>query len=137
MPAVQRAGKPHEGLANGAAAGSGAPLASATAGVAALPTAPAQQAVPPAAPLPYVILQRSHILGRRPVALHPDAVPECCCAPDWQNAGRGCDPETCLNAAVRTECTPGHCACGDACGNQRMLRSQNAPIGFVPHFWFM
>lgn len=55
-------------------------------------------------------------------------VPECGCRPDWANGGRGCDPETCLNAAVRIECTPGHCVCGSGCGNQRMQLSQHAPV---------
>lgn len=78
----------------------------------------------------YVHLQRSRYVGRSHVAVHPDAVQECGCQPA-QLGGAGCNPETCLNATLRIECTPGYCACGGRCGNQRMQRSQNAPTKLV------
>lgn len=135
MPTVPPAGKPQAGLHHGNAAGSGsaAVMTASSGGItakAAPPQAPPTMPLPKAPPL-YTHLHRSRILGRKPVVLHSDTVPECGCRPDWANGGRGCDPESCLNAAVRIECTPGHCACGDACSNQRMQRSQNAPTRYA------
>lgn len=104
----------HDGLPGGSGGGSGSSGGD--------PAVRDNAAAPPKPPS-FARLQRNRIVGRDHVAPHPDTVPECNCRP----GGSGCEPADCLNAALRIECTAGHCACGDACANQRMQRRQNAP----------
>ncbi|CAI5963531.1 unnamed protein product [Closterium sp. NIES-65] len=72
---------------------------------------------------------RNRVNGKSscPKQVKNDDVAVCECEPPASSSGAaGCHVDSCLNALLCTECTPGFCPCGDACRNQRFQRCEHA-----------
>ncbi|CAI5996276.1 unnamed protein product [Closterium sp. NIES-64] len=78
-------------------------------------------------PPPFILLSQNFYRFRRPKQVKNDDVAVCECEPPASSSGAaGCHVDSCLNALLCTECTPGFCPCGDACRNQRFQRCEHA-----------
>lgn len=82
-----------------------------------------------AAPPPkYKHLRRNQFVYRSHRQLARDEVAVCGCKYAEGDPQSACGEERCLNAMLNSECTPGHCPCGDLCLNQKFQRCQYANL---------
>ncbi|CAI7857655.1 unnamed protein product [Closterium sp. NIES-54] len=111
-----------------AAAGEAAAVAAVTAAAAAAAAAAASEpAVPAAAASEGNGASKPRKRKVDPKQVKNDDVAVCECEPPAPSSGAaGCHVDSCLNALLCTECTPGFCPCGDACQNQRFQRCEHA-----------
>lgn len=100
------------------------------AGMAAKGPAPSQMKVANGRPN-YKHLRRNQFVYRSHRQVPADEVAVCECEYVEGDPQSACGEERCLNAMLNSECTPGHCPCGERCLNQKFQRCQYANLDVV------
>ncbi|GAB2222979.1 hypothetical protein Droror1_Dr00017112 [Drosera rotundifolia] len=74
-------------------------------------------------PTDYICISQNEFSYRKPKKQKDEDVAVCDCRYDAFNPDSACG-YSCLNYLTSTECTPGYCACGPFCKNQRFQRCE-------------